>query len=128
MILGATTAHYNRLLAALLTKLHEQESLETADDVIIATLRGFENPTDAWPTVYQIRRRLRDHRCMARLISDEFEYFSRPASCVSRTITGRSSSRCRRVSPLSMRFHKEWRANWPVAPAEGVPLASAAGA
>src|SRR5207302_9096093 len=45
MILGATTAHYNRLLAALLTKLHELESLETADDAIIATLRGFANPT-----------------------------------------------------------------------------------
>jgi Protein of unknown function DUF262/Protein of unknown function (DUF1524) len=60
MMLGATTAHYNRLLAALLTKLHEEPSLETADDVIIATLRGFENPTDVWPSDDAIRTRLRD--------------------------------------------------------------------
>ena len=58
MMLGATTQHYNRLLASLLTMLHEQEDLSAADDAIIAALRGFENPTDIWPDDEEISRRL----------------------------------------------------------------------
>ncbi len=49
MILGATTQHYNRLLAAVLARLREQESLANADGVIIEVLRGFASPTDRWP-------------------------------------------------------------------------------
>jgi hypothetical protein len=58
MMLGATTQHYNRLLAALLTRLHEQQDLTTADDTIVEVLRGFENDTDRWPTDDEIRDRL----------------------------------------------------------------------
>ena len=49
MMLGATTQHYNRLLASLLAALHAEPDLDHADDVIVATLRGFANPTDQWP-------------------------------------------------------------------------------
>jgi len=58
MILGATTQHYNRLLAALLSTLHEQEDLSDADKVIIEALRGFTNPTDTWPDDNAVRARL----------------------------------------------------------------------
>jgi Protein of unknown function DUF262/Protein of unknown function (DUF1524) len=58
MILGATTQHYNRLLAALLASLHEHADLGEADDVIIDALRGFENPTDKWPDDTSLRDRL----------------------------------------------------------------------
>lgn len=43
MMLGATTQHYNRLLAALLTRLHEQQDLTTADVTIVEVLSsGFQ--------------------------------------------------------------------------------------
>ncbi|HEY3946192.1 MAG TPA: DUF262 domain-containing protein [Solirubrobacteraceae bacterium] len=58
MMLGATTQHYNRLLAALLTRLHEQQDLTTADVTVVEVLRGFENDTDRWPTDAEIRHRL----------------------------------------------------------------------
>jgi Protein of unknown function (DUF1524) len=58
MMLGATTQHYNRLLASLLTTLHEQDDLSAADDAILTALRGFENPTDLWPADEEISRRL----------------------------------------------------------------------
>jgi hypothetical protein len=58
MMLGATTQHYNRLLAALLSRLHEQRDLTTADVTIVEVLRGFENDTDRWPTDEEITERL----------------------------------------------------------------------
>jgi hypothetical protein len=58
MMLGATTQHYNRLLAALLSRLHEQHDLTAADVTIVDVLRGFENETDRWPTDNEITRRL----------------------------------------------------------------------
>lgn len=58
MLLGATTQHYNRLLASMLTVLHAQPSLATADEVILETLRSFSNPTDEWPDDQEVRERL----------------------------------------------------------------------
>ncbi|HET7121134.1 MAG TPA: DUF262 domain-containing protein [Solirubrobacterales bacterium] len=54
MLLGATSAHYNRLLASLLETLNEQPSLEGADALVIESLRGYSNPTDTWPTDEQV--------------------------------------------------------------------------
>lgn len=61
MLLGATSAHYNRLLASLLETLNMQSSLATADAVVIASLRDYSNPTDAWPTDEQVLDQLRTH-------------------------------------------------------------------
>jgi Protein of unknown function DUF262/Protein of unknown function (DUF1524) len=58
MMLGATTQHYNRLLATLLSRLREQHDLTTADVTIIEVLRGFENETDRWPTDAEVTHRL----------------------------------------------------------------------
>lgn len=58
MTLGATTQHYNRLLAALLSRLHDQEDLTEADAMIIDVLRGFESETDRWPSDKDITHRL----------------------------------------------------------------------
>jgi hypothetical protein len=58
MLLGATTQHYNRLLASLLKTLHEQPSLANADDVIIESLRAYSNPTDTWPNDSEVLKRL----------------------------------------------------------------------
>jgi hypothetical protein len=58
MLLGATTQHYNRLLASLLTELHDPEALARADDVVLSALRGYENPTDQWPVDDTVRSRL----------------------------------------------------------------------
>jgi hypothetical protein len=58
MLLGATTQHYNRLLASMLTELHGTDALLRADEVVIAALRAYENPTDQWPTDEAVRARL----------------------------------------------------------------------
>lgn len=58
MICGATTQHYNRLLAALLLTLSKDDDLAHADDVAIAELRSFTNPTDHWPDDAEILSRL----------------------------------------------------------------------
>jgi hypothetical protein len=58
MMLGANTQHYNRLLAALLSRLHEQPDLATADVTIIDVLRGFESETDRWPSDKDVTHRL----------------------------------------------------------------------
>jgi hypothetical protein len=58
MLLGATTQHYNRLLASLLSELHDTGALSRADEVIVTALRGYENPTDQWPDDDTVRRRL----------------------------------------------------------------------
>lgn len=58
MLLGATTAHYNRLLASVLSTLKQEATLEQADEVVIQTLRGFSNPTDQWPGDAEVRDRL----------------------------------------------------------------------
>ena len=59
MMLGATTQHYNRLGAALLSKL-QLPSLAEADQSIISELRAFSSKTDVWPVDEEIRRRLED--------------------------------------------------------------------
>jgi len=59
MLLGATSAHYNRLLASLLETLNQQPTLQTADAVVIESLRRYSNPTDTWPTDEQVLNRLR---------------------------------------------------------------------
>jgi len=61
MLLGATTAHYNRLLASLLETLNDQPNLEAADDVVIQALRGYSNPTDTWPTDERVVTQIRTH-------------------------------------------------------------------
>jgi hypothetical protein len=58
MMLGANTQHYNRLLAALLSRLHEQQDLTAADVTIIDVLRGFESETDRWPSDKDVTHRL----------------------------------------------------------------------
>jgi len=57
MILGATTQHYNRLLGQLLTRMNE-ESAESADEVIIRRLKEFDSQTDRWPGDAEVRARL----------------------------------------------------------------------
>lgn len=59
MLLGATSAHYNRLLASLLETLNAQPTLKAADTLVIESLRGFSNPTDIWPTDEQVLNQLR---------------------------------------------------------------------
>jgi hypothetical protein len=61
MLLGATSAHYNRLLALLLETLKEQPSLEAADIVVITSLRAYSNPTDTWPTDEQVLDQIHVH-------------------------------------------------------------------
>lgn len=61
MLLGATTAHYNRLLASLLESLNAEPSLAAADDLIIAVLRGYSNPTDSWPADEQVVNQVETH-------------------------------------------------------------------
>jgi hypothetical protein len=125
MILGATTAHYNRLLAALLTKLHELESLETADDAIIATLRGFANPTDAWPTDDQIRRRLLDQSLYGSINQRRIRVLLE--ACELRIADDNRTEQLAMPEGLTIEhaLPQGWRANWPVAPAEGVHLETA---
>jgi Protein of unknown function DUF262/Protein of unknown function (DUF1524) len=62
MLLGATSAHYNRLLASLLETLNGQSSLETADTLVIQSLRGYSNPTDTWPTDGEVLGQIRTRR------------------------------------------------------------------
>jgi hypothetical protein len=59
MLLGATSAHYNRLLASLLETLNEQPTLEAADALVVESLRGYSNPTDTWPTDEQVLDQIR---------------------------------------------------------------------
>jgi hypothetical protein len=59
MLLGSTSAHYNRLLARLLGGLKDLPSLSQADTAIIETLRKYERDTDVWPTDDAVRRRLK---------------------------------------------------------------------
>src|SRR5262249_20957976 len=59
MLLGATSAHYNRLLASLLEALNKQPNLEAADALVIESLRGYSNPTDTWPTDHQVLDKIR---------------------------------------------------------------------
>jgi hypothetical protein len=58
MLLGATTQHYNRLLASLLAALNTLRDLTSADNVIVDALHTFSNPTDVWPEDEAVTARL----------------------------------------------------------------------
>jgi hypothetical protein len=117
MLLGATTAHYNRLLASLLEALKDQLNFEAADDLIVETLSGYSNPTDTWPTDEQIRSRLEtrglygsiNHRRIRLLLE----------ACEWQLANSSKSEQLLLPEKLSVEhaMPQNWQKNWPLAAA-----------
>ncbi len=120
MILGAQTGHYNRLLAALLARLHEQDDLTAADDVIIATLRGFENPTDVWPSDDQLHAQLCERGLYGWINQRRIRVL--PEACECRSPNDNRTEQLPMPESLTIEhaLPQGWRTNWPVTPPEGV--------
>jgi len=118
MVLGATTQHYNRLLASLLTMLNRQNDLSHADSLVIGALRGFVNPTDRWPT---------DEVVFARLTEQPLYGYINPRrirllfeACEDRIADNNKTERIAMPDGLTVEhaLPQEWQTNWrlPVGP------------
>lgn len=114
MLLGATSAHYNRLLAALLETLNEQPSLEAADALVIESLRGYSNSTDTWPTDEQVLNQIRTRALYGWISHKRIRLLLE--ACELQLAASSKSEQLPFPEKLSIEhaMPQNWRKNWPL--------------
>ncbi|MFL5872324.1 MAG: DUF262 domain-containing protein [Solirubrobacterales bacterium] len=116
MLLGATTAHYNRLLASLLEALNGQSSLAHADDLIINHLQAYSNPTDTWPTDEQVENHLETRPLYRRINHNRIRLLLE--ACEREMANSSKSEQLPPPEKLSVEhaMPQNWQKNWPLPP------------